>query len=43
MVQLRQSVEDGPLQVAQEVSQDAQVCVWVFPYVPEGHIAMQEF
>ena len=42
-MQVRQAVEDGPLQVAQEVSHKSQVFVWVFPYVPEGHIAMQEF
>ena len=43
MVQLRQDVEVAPLQVAQELSQDAQVCVWEFPYVPTGHVLTQVF
>ena len=31
------------LHVAQDLSQDAQMLVWPFPYVPEGHVAIQEF
>ena len=42
-MQVRQSVEDGPIQVAQEVSQVAQVYVWVFPYVPFGQDVIHEF
>ena len=43
MVQLRQDDKLGPLHVAQDVSQESQVSVWTFAYVPEGHIGMQEF